>query len=475
MNSLRLQNNYSWLNTEDTDLKDLLWKALRFRRKNYFFSPLYKQKKWDGYDEFFKRESGRFLTGLLPEVQLALQYKRVPCRLLDERGASAFLKPEINDQFLNTWLQPGHNPITLFDYQTDYIRQISHVGRCIVRAPTGAGKSLVLVGALKCLASKTPTLVMTKSTDLSHQLYDELASWGFEGLGKCIGSKRKKDFCPNVLTVANVDSVHKIATLLPHFKALFVDEVHMMMSKTPKAIYREMKNASIRVGISATPFKFGETDQSQKYEVKGFFGAAIKYQGRHLTTKELQERGVLAASKCIFYPIEEPLLPYETYQDAVTLGIAESLHFNKIVAKLAKKLTGRTLIIVERIEQGETLNKLIPKSHWVFGKDTDDARREVIGHLKKSEKCVCIVQQRLISAGINVFIHNMICAMGGKATHDIIQRMGRGLRTAEDKSELTYYDFVFNINDYLFDHSNHRIKVLRDEGHEVIVKEEIDF
>jgi len=52
--------------------------------------------------------------------------------------------------------------------------------------------------------------------------------------------------------------------------------------------------------------------------------------------------------------------------------------------------------------------------------------------------------------------------------------MGRGLRTADDKEDLNYYDFLFEINDYLQDHSKKRIKILTDEGHEVKIKE-IDF
>ena len=47
--------------------------------------------------------------------------------------------------------------------------------------------------------------------------------------------------------------------------------------------------------------------------------------------------------------------------------------------------------------------------------------------------------------------------------------MGRGLRTAEDKDILTYHDFVFDINPYLYKHSKKRIKILKDKGHEVIV------
>jgi superfamily II DNA or RNA helicase len=236
-----------------------------------------------------------------------------------------------------------------------------------------------------------------------------------------------------------------------------------------------MTRASVRVGISATPFKFGETDKCQKLETKGFFGPVVKYQGRILTTKELQERGTLSPTNCVFYPIDEPQLPYETYMDAVTLGIAESIYFNKTVARLAKKLKGRTLIIVERVAQGEMLNQLIPGSHWVFGKDNADSRKEVIELLQKSKNCVCIVQQKLISAGINVFVHNLICCASSKADHLLIQRLGRGLRKANDKEVLNYYDFFFHINEYLTKHSVHRVKILREEGHEVTIKDEIDF
>ena len=121
------------------------------------------------------------------------------------------------------------------------------------------------------------------------------------------------------------------------------------------------------------------------------------------------------------------------------------------------------------------MEQLIPGSKFIYGEDTAVARDEVIKLLQSSDQCVCIVQQKLISAGINVFIHNMINAMGGKADHDVIQRMGRGLRNAEDKEQLNYFDFVFNINDYLLDHSHHRIKVLEREGHQVTIKDELDF
>ena len=826
MNRLRLQNTFSWLDSDEDDLKTLLWKSLRHRRRGYFHSTLYKQKKWDGYDEFFIKNSGRFLTGLLPEVELALDHLKRPFTVADERGSVEFLHKDIDDTFLQRWQPEGAERITLHDYQVDYINQIARLKRGIILSPTGchrkgqgilmfdgsikkvedveigdrlmgpdstprtvsqlchgrdqmyeivptsgrpfvvngdhvlslvrtnegkktgrrpneivnvsvmewltwsktrkhvhkiyrvgvdfqgatslpispyhlgmllgdgcitgratatmttedfelieasrslassmgvlckvrkekrkehlsiitfphpdgfrqkrgsnrlksvlrdlelwgtnsgtkfipqaykvatrsdrlellaglmdtdgtgdggcgfdyisksyrlardvafvarslgfacylrrckkrcqtgyvgsyyrlsisgdlsvvpcrinrkirairaqkknhlrtgftakplgvenyfgfqidkdnlyllsdftvthnSGKTLSMVGILKSLPPGTPTLILTKSVDLTRQLYNDIEPWGIEGLGKVIGGA-KKDFKPGLVTVANVDSVHKIANLLAYFRALIVDEVHLMMSNIPKQVYKRMERASIRVGMSATPFKFGSTDPCQKYETKGYFGPVVRTQGRILSTQELQDRGILSRSRCTFYPITQPELPYETYGDAVTLGIAENLHFNQIVAKIAQAQKGRTLILVERIKHGELLASLIPGSQFIYGQDTAEARLRCIKLLQESDQCVCIVQQQLISAGINVFIHSLIAASGGSATHNVIQRMGRGLRNAEDKELLQYTDFVFYNNDYLYSHSMHRMKVLASEGHEVIEADAIE-
>ena len=63
---------------------------------------------------------------------------------------------------------------------------------------------------------------------------------------------------------------------------------------------------------------------------------------------------------------------------------------------------------------------------------------------------------------------------GGSADHLIIQRMGRGLRTAKDKSGLNYYDFLFENNEYLEKHSEKRISILHKQGHKIKIFDSID-
>ncbi len=115
-------------------------------------------------------------------------------------------------------------------------------------------------------------------------------------------------------------------------------------------------------------------------------------------------------------------------------------------------------------------------SLWVQGKDDSKTRKSVISKLQKAQgNVIAIATQQIFNTGINVRPHNLVNAASGQAEHQIIQRMGRGLRTADDKDILQYYDFLFRINDYLEEHSKKRIRILKDQGHTVVVKDKIDF
>ena len=472
---LVIENDYSQLITIDQNIKATLWDALRFREKNYFRSRLYKQRIWDGYTEFFKKETGRFLTGLIPEISAALKHFGIEYEIQDKRTNTKFEIENINEHFLNQWLPENSEKVTLYDYQVDLINTSIKQKRGIIFAPTSAGKTNVLLGILKSLPPRTPTLVLQNRIGLAEQNYSELKKWNFSNLGRLWG----KCVEPNIITVASIQSVMKMEKVLPKIKCLIVDEIHDMMSKTPIAVYKKLKGADIRIAISATPFKFGERDKVQKHQVKGYFGPVLKIkssEGGVLTTAQLQERGILSSSKCTFYPINEPAIPYDIYLDAVTRGVAENTYFNDIVTRLAKGCTGRTLILVDRVAHGDKLSQMLKNSLWVQGKDNTETRKEVVLQLQQSKKTVvAIATQQIFNTGINVKVHNLINAAGGQADHQIIQRMGRGLRTAEDKNELNYYDFIFNINPYLLTHSKRRVKILKDQGHEIDIKDAVDI
>lgn len=459
---LRIQNCYSWLYCEKPDILSVLHENMRFRERNYFHSRLYKQKLWDGYTEFFSKKTGRFLTGLLPEIKAALTHLGEEYKIIDERGEFDFKIKEITEDLIKG--------VNLYDYQVDLTNALIKHKRGVICAPTAAGKSLIMVSILKALPEGCPSLVLANKKSLVEQNYEEIIKHGFKNVGRLYG--KYKD--PNIITCATVQSLHKMESLLDKIKVLIVDEIHENMSKEPKKYFNKMKSCSVRAAVSATPFKFGGKDQCQKWLVKGYFGPALKSKsaGGVLTTRHLQERGTLAKSICTFYPIREPDLQYEVYMDAVTRGIAENWHFHEKVVNLTNKLSGRTLILVDRIAHGDALSSLIKDALWVQGKDDLDTRKFVIQKLKTSkERIIAIATQQIFNAGINVMVHNVINAAGGQADHHIIQRVGRGLRTADDKEILNYYDFIFHNNEYLLEHSKKRVKILKNEGHEIIIED----
>ena len=602
-NILRLENNYSWFESEDEEIKTLLWKSLRFRAKNYFHNFRFRAKLWDGYDDFFKKDSGRFLTGLLPEVKMALKVKNIEYEISDLRKPFQWAVPSIDKYFLSECPKPVKE---LRDYQVEYVNKTIRYGRGLITSPTGchrigqkilmyngevkkveniivgdllmgmdgnarkvlnlcrgigqmyeinpikgksfvvndehiltlqndkkelidvsvneylhefkkyklirkqnsnlltteffieklgienfygftldgdqryllddftithnSGKSNAMKAIIKALPPKTPTLVLANKTSLVDQNYEEIKSMGIDGVGRLYGTKKE----PNYITCSTSQSAHLLKPVMGKIQVLIVDEIHEMMSKIPKRIYASLKNCPIRIGMSATAFKYDGKDLCQKYETKGWFGPPFDISTEDsgkLTTKSLQDKGILSHSDCIFYRITEPKIPHAIYLDAVTLGIAENEYFHKITAKLVSGLSGRVLIIVDRIEHGDRLQKLIPQAMWIQGKDDLETRKIVINKLKYDDNFIGIATGGIFTSGLDVCPEILINCASGQAEHQIIQKMGRGLRRGKNKNDLIYYDFYFEINDYLEKHSKKRIGILEKEGHSVEIRD----
>lgn len=475
---LQIENVYSRVVTKDMDLIKILHEKLRFRPKGFYHSPAYKKKIWDGWNNYFSPKTGKFMTGLLPEVRLLMKKLKKEYETLDHREFVDWKQVTVDNNFLNNWLPEGFDPITLYDYQPDLVKKCMQYNRGIVQAPTGAGKTFILVSILNCLPPKTPILFVTKNAQLVHQNYCEMEQWGVQNLGRWYGKYKEPNYV--MCVTAHGKTFESIQKLLPKFKVLLVDEVHDCMSSVPIKAYKQMKNASIRIGFSATPFKWNKkkVDNVHKYNTKGHFGPVFTTSTTEtglLTTKELQNRGNLSPSNCTFYPMKEPDLAYEPYQDAVKLGIEQNFHFHEMVTRLAKSRKGRTLIVVERIEQGDYLKQLMPDAYWIQGKNKLDERIPMINALKKDDKCIAIAMKQIMTAGINVMIHDLINASGGEGAHNIIQLIGRGLRNASDKEMLQYHDFMFLNNDYLRKHSEWRFEVLQKEGHTVTLMDAPSF
>ena len=131
---LIIENCHSWLQTDNKDIKADLWKKLRFRDKNYFHNSMYNRKLWDGFKNFFDKDTGKFLTGLLPEVQAYLEHHNITPEITDCRNNVKWLYSKVDQDFLNKWVHVfnGNAPeeeqkknFTLRDYQPELTNSVT--------------------------------------------------------------------------------------------------------------------------------------------------------------------------------------------------------------------------------------------------------------------------------------------------------------------------------------------------------------
>ena len=133
-----VKNDISQVQTDNVEILNFLFESLRFKERNYFHSRLYKQKIWDGNINFFNKNNGKFLTGLLPEICMALKFKEITFEINDLRKTVNFETKEINPNFLNQWLPSKTDPVVLEDYQVELVNQGVKHKRGVIQAPTSA-------------------------------------------------------------------------------------------------------------------------------------------------------------------------------------------------------------------------------------------------------------------------------------------------------------------------------------------------
>ncbi len=190
-------------------------------------------------------------------------------------------------------------------------------------------------------------------------------------------------------------------------------------------------------------------------------------------------------------------------------GVVNNELLNARIVNLVKRLEGRILILVNRIAHGEKLAALLggPDAtvYWVSGSDTLEERAAVLQQLRQSNagRCVAILSS-IGNTGIDVHLHHLVCthktrfrsplslsltwftffmntrfsllvllqinAAGGLSPNLTIQTIGRGLRKADDKLELSYWDFLNHSNYHMEQHSKARIETLRKEGHAIKIE-----
>jgi len=442
--------------------------ALMFQTKGYQYSKLYRLGRWDGYTHLFSKALRTFPTGLLHLVLKVVPNAEV---IGYEKGTEVEVDPHI----LATKSLTGK-----YAYQKDTIEAMLREKRGILYQATNAGKTSVCAAFLAILRKKTLFLVDRK--ELMIQAYEEFTTETDLEIGRFGSGIDNKKFVTvgMVQTIARKIKSRDKETLawLKTIDIVVVDEVHGASSKTFLSILEKCVNADYRFGMSGTPFS---SDELANAKVMSQLGPEIvRIRNSDLIKTKVSSEPIVSlvrinqarAKAATQLARAESDSKQKAYTVAYTVGIVENETRNSLVVHSTRDLLSKghtILILVKRIKHGNILKGMFSDSGievaFCHGESSDEERELEISSLRNGVSKVLILS-KIGQTGLN--IPSLSCgwyAGGGKSKTEVIQSMGRYLRNPSGgETEVLFFDFYDEDNDYLEKHSKIRESYYRDEG-----------
>lgn len=449
-----------------------LWQKYGVFTPKYFFSPEYKLKRWDGKKRFFSETGLTFIT-LIPEIVEFLQHHGYnDFAIRDKRK-----KFEI-DLRLITADHFSHRDITLATHQVEAINALVDNGGGVLRAGTGAGKTIITAALCdKFNASNLSCVVIVPNYDLVLQT---MAT--FERCGVDVGefSGKNKDV-EHVNVISTWQALQNNPDVLKLFNVLILDECQGIAGNViQKLITQDGNHMPIRIGMTGTI----PDDDCNRLILRCNIGEIVY----EVTAGELIEKGWLSDVHVNCITLKEDFTheykKFKKLNPDVDLSYAEyfngyfpdfssemgycvkSQNRNLKIVELVNKCidnTGNVLIILNSVKHGKYLESLIPGSVFVYGNTKTKDRTKTYASYKDNDNVVMISTYKLVQAGLDVpRIYNLFLIDAGKSFVRTIQSVGRGLRKADDKVHIEVFDVHSNFK-YSTEHLKERIKHYKSE------------
>jgi superfamily II DNA or RNA helicase len=457
--------------------------ATSYYVEGFQFNRAYRNHVWDGKKHFFEAPTQSFPAGLVNLVIDAFrEYDpggRV--RLVDETLAQM---PAIgNHGFDLAGIDFGKGA---FDYQLAAANELVKGRRGVLKIATNGGKTEIAIAVTKHLA--LPTIFIVDSVSLLTQTRRRFAA----RLGlpeEEIGLIGDQQFSVGRwITVATPDSLRTRMTVpdvqegLTRWQVLWADECHHVAAETFYEVLARIP-AYYRFGLSGTPL-----DRADGADLKLLAATGpVLYE---VPNKLLVERGISVPPHVDMIKIQLPVLPAKkglTWREVEARGVVDNPHLNEAVAAkaLEQALAGKqVLVLVDKTKQARTVQALInggmtvtpewsPKlravrghklvTEYISGKDDGEIRDNVLSRFKNREINI-IIATTILDEGVDVpNIDVLILAAGGKGKRQLLQRVGRGLRTGVGKVRLLVIDFANFCHPWLIRHSLARLRTYKGE------------
>lgn len=281
---------------------------------------------------------------------------------------------------------------------------------------------------------------------------------------------------------------------LKNVNIVLADEIQGASSNSYTTVFKCLTHARMRIGFTGTIPKQAE----KKLKIKALFGEVIS----SISNKEMISKGYstklyikllqfntpnnldeIIERELVLQRVPRNQQHLKRYQLATELGIINNSQRNKSIAQLALNLAQQeqvkstnlaTLILVNSIEHGEhiieeldNLNSNI--SYEFIHGDTPQEERLAAFKRLETGKTGILIGSKILDAGIDLpFLKNIIYVSGGKSYVQVLQRLGRLLRTMDGKDYCVLYDIIDRESEKLFEHAQQRIKYYQTEGFPII-------
>lgn len=426
------------------DPEEIAWAAayMTFRNPNAFFSgapPTYTLLKKDG----------RFPAGLVVKMAQRAKEDGFEVELIDSRPSPVpYTVPE------ETWLR---------DYQLAAFRAAESQRCGILQMPTGSGKTEVF--AALAAYSEVPWLFLAHREILVRQAAERLERRTGIQAGLLVSGSHnwggERVVCATFQSFLAMKGWEQ-TLLVKDKQGLVVDEAHTVPAKTFFNAVMSVP-AHTRIGLSATPL---QRDDQRSVMAVAALGPVIY----RLRPEVLIERGVLARPQIKMARLDQTC-DRPTWQGVYGEAIVRSAARNRLVVDLAKKAERPFLVFVKEVGHGKELTRMLAKAglnvEFVWGQHSN--RERAIKDLERAalDGIVCSV---VFQEGVDIpCLRAVVIASGGKSAIAAVQRVGRGSRVEDGKSEFQVWDVMDGGNRLLLRHAKKRKDAYEEQGYTVEV------
>lgn len=407
-----------------------------------------------------------FLDCITKTLQDYADYKKKSLKLVinDKRVFDKTIV-EMPDKFVNG--------VELRDYQNEAVNKFLEKKIGMLELATGSGKTEIAIECIRKIGFKT--LFVVNKIELLKQTKKRVEdSLGIEVGQIGQGINDIKDI--TIVTIQTlIKDFSKYSNYLQSVRFCIFDETHAASSKSYQRLSNHLINTEYRLGLSATCFR---TD-GEEMRMSAVVGDIL----HNLNSKTLIENGWLVKPSIIFIKnyidknivdeIEQNCLTglineTSNYHNFYKGFISENIIRNNYISNIVGKNRGKKILILTKlVSHGETLNKQLIGSKFIYGNTTKEERNKIFDDFKNNKIKVLVGSIQICGEGLDIpNLDIVINASGNRGDIKTIQVLGRVLRLFEGKINAKYFDFIDE--HYFFKTASFaRRRKFFQEGHEI--------